>query len=119
METSTKWGLAWLAAAFAAMLAGGWSLWSTGLLGLKVAAACMWLLAALFTAVLQQGGIVRTADDIRQVQQMMQQLQREKEAKEAAAKHAAAVQGQEQSEAAGRPAVAADGNLVPGAVAAA
>jgi hypothetical protein len=98
VEPSTKSGVAWLTAALLGMLAGGWGLWSTGLLAARLLAGSVWLIAALLLAVLQQGGIVRDADDIKQVQEMtrLQQQQRDAAAaaKAAAAQQAAVVQGQ-------------------------
>jgi hypothetical protein len=98
IEPSTKSGVAWLTAALLGMLAGGWGLWSTGLLAARLLAGSVWLIAALLLAVLQQGGIVRDADDIKRVQEMtrLQQQQRDAAAaaKAAAAQQAAVVQGQ-------------------------
>ncbi|KAF6265274.1 hypothetical protein COO60DRAFT_1623933 [Scenedesmus sp. NREL 46B-D3] len=67
IEPSTKSGVAWLTAALLGMLVGGWGLWSTGVLAARLLAGSVWLLAALLLAVLQQGGIVRDADDIQRV----------------------------------------------------
>jgi hypothetical protein len=98
VQPSTKSGVAWLTAALLGMLAGGWGLWSSGMLAARLLAGSVWLVAALLLAVLQQGGIVRDADDIKRVREMtrLQQQQRDAAAaaKAAAAQQAAAVQGQ-------------------------
>lgn len=97
IEPSTKSGVAWLTAALLGMLVGGWGLWSTGVLAARLLAGSVWLLAALLLAVLQQGGIVRDADDIQRVQDMTRQQQQQREAaaaaKAAAAQQLASVQG--------------------------
>jgi hypothetical protein len=90
IKPSTKSGVAWLTAALLGMLAGGWWLWSTGMLAARLLAGSVWLVAALLLAVLQQGGIVRDADDIKRVQEMTRQQQQRREA--AAAATAASVQ---------------------------
>jgi predicted lipid-binding transport protein (Tim44 family) len=102
IEPSTKSGVAWLTAALLGMLAGGWGLWSTGLLAARLLAGSVWLVAALLLAVLQQGGIVRDADDIKRVQEMTRRQQQQREAaaaaKAAAARQAAAGQAQSAAE---------------------
>ncbi|WIA10095.1 hypothetical protein OEZ85_010302 [Tetradesmus obliquus] len=94
IQPSTKSGVAWLTAALLGMLAGGWGLWSTGLLAARLLAGSVWLVAALLLAVLQQGGIVRDDDDIKRVQEMTRQQQQQQREAAAAAKAAAAQQAQ-------------------------
>lgn len=79
IQKSTKAGLAWLTAAFLAMIAGGYALWTTGAAALKVMACGMWLVSLLLGSVMRGGGIVRTDEDIKRVQELMQQKQKEKE----------------------------------------
>lgn len=79
IQKTTKSGLAWLTTGFVAMLAGGYALWTSGAATLKVMACGMWLISILLGAVMRQGGIIRDDDDIKRVQDVMQQKQRELE----------------------------------------
>lgn len=78
IQKSTFSGLAWLTAAFVAMIAGGCALWSSGAAALKVAAGVLWLVSILLGSVMRQGGIIRNDDDIKRGQELMQRRQDQK-----------------------------------------
>jgi hypothetical protein len=81
LQRSTPAGLAWLGAAFAAVAAGGWALWTTQQPVFQLLAGLMWLITAALAVVVWQGGVVRDEADIRATQQ----LQRDIAEKQAAA----------------------------------
>lgn len=76
LQATSKAGVAWLAAAIAAMVGAGGALWATGVTSLKVLASLTWLITALVAAVLYQGGVVRSDDDIRQTEQLAEEQEK-------------------------------------------
>jgi len=76
LQHTSKAGVAWLAAAVAAMVGAGGALWATGVAAFKVLASLTWLVTALLLVVLYQGGVVRTDDDIRQTQQLAEEQEK-------------------------------------------
>lgn len=74
LQQTTPAGWAWLTAAFAAMAAGGWALWSTGAAIFQLLAGAMWLITAALAVVVWRGGVVRDAEDVKQVQELQMQM---------------------------------------------
>jgi hypothetical protein len=74
LQQTTPAGWAWLIAAFAAMGAGGWSLWGTGVAVFKLLAGAMWAITAALAVVVWSGGVNRDAEDIRLTQELQLQM---------------------------------------------
>lgn len=74
LQQTTPAGWAWLTAAFAAMAAGGWLLWSTGAAIFQVLAGAMWLITAALAVVVWSGGVNRDAEDVKRTQELQLEM---------------------------------------------
>ncbi|KAG2491387.1 hypothetical protein HYH03_010178 [Edaphochlamys debaryana] len=76
LQTTSLTSAALFSAFFVSLFLGGAALWVSGMVALKAAALCLWLLGAAIGGVVRQGGLLMDRDDERMAEALAAELKR-------------------------------------------